>query len=361
MTPLGPCVEVTGDSELPRPALLRPEPVLGPGNQPRMRLQWSCAPYGVERFEIWIARNAGRPVQAFAGSGLSEQVSVDGPLVLTGAGNRDFGVYQTALAAGLDATEQGTLFSAELPVASNETYFIAVRAVGPGEFNGRAAGEFSNLERFTYIAAEANPQINVPWIPRDLPTATPATDFHPDIEARYLTSLASGVPAWRGVGIRIGELEYRDEPKVGNAGPTSAMPAYSLPGHFDPEEYLLERLVSGDAPASRLWPLVLYRIQVPSTARPLISYDTAQVSPLMESIAHEHTNISGINTTVIHDPFVAVVIKPLPPAQGNNYDVLLLDRNPIIKGASYAYLLVRFGPDHEIADVLLTNTVTIPE
>ncbi len=63
------CIQVINDAELPVPRLLRPEPEEGPAGAPRMRLRWACAPHGVERFELWIARRANSPHTTFAGSG----------------------------------------------------------------------------------------------------------------------------------------------------------------------------------------------------------------------------------------------------------------------------------------------------
>ena len=366
MTPMGPCVRVIGNTELPTPALLRPEAIIASGGARKMRVKWSCAPYGVERFELWIARKDDRPTAAYAGSGLSDELGVVRPMLHPDGSGRDFGIYQTALAAGLDATEDGTLFSADLPVISGETYYITIRAVGPGTFSdGRVGGDFSNFDRFIWNAQDEADPVNVPWPARELPVAHLATDFHPEIEALFLNSLASGVPAWHGVGIRIGEYEYRGDnstiTKGGNAGPTSAMPAYYLPGQRNPIDFVFEELTVNDIGVPRLMPLVLYRVQIPTTFRPVVSADTSQASPMMERIAHELSNVSGDPVTIIHDPFIAARPKSDAPAEGNNYELLLLDRNPVIKGASYQYLLVRFGPDFEIEEVLATNTVQIPE
>ena len=51
----------------------------------------------------------------------------------------------------------------------------------------------------------------------------------------------------------------------------------------------------------------------------------------------------------------------LPRTAANlDHDILLLDRQPIIKGARYKYLLVRFTPGKEIERVIVTNTVDVP-
>lgn len=366
MTPLGPCIRVVGDSEMPVPVLLRPE-AISVNNAPFMRVKWSCPPYGVERFELWVARRSGAPPTTWPGSGLSSNLVDDAPLRHPNRATSDFGVYQTALLEGLPSEEEGTVFTFDLPVVNGTRYDLVVRAVGRGTFaDGRPAGGFSNFEDFAWSAAEVSDPVNVPWPARPLPPARQATDFHPDIEAVYLDSLASGVAPWQGVGIRIGAYEYRGEynrfVKVGDQGPTSAMPAYAIPGHVNPEQYLFQRPSPDDAPVNTLWPLALFRVQIPNATKSVVSFDTSQVSPLMDRIAWVHGNEpgAGLPATFVHDPFIAVMQKTAAPPSGNNFDIFLLDRNPVIRGASYQYLLVRYGPDMEIEEVLATNTVTIP-
>ena len=45
---------------------------------------------------------------------------------------------------------------------------------------------------------------------------------------------------------------------------------------------------------------------------------------------------------------------------GSDHDMMLLDRQPVIKGAKYKYLLVRFGTNKEIERVIVTNEVQVP-
>lgn len=364
MTPVGPYIQWVSDSQMPVPFLLQPEAITDGG--PRMRLQWTCAPYGIERFEIWISREGRTPVPSWPTSGLSDNLVPAGLIVNPLLPNNNFGIYQTGLVGGLPATEEGTLFSFDLPVSVGEPYDIVVRAVGPGSLDsGRAAGGFSNFEKFRWNKQEADKLPTVPWPARELPPSVAATTFDNNIEALYLNTLASGPPPWKGVGIRIGAYEYRggdpDLVKAGAHGPTSTMPAYYLPQATKVEDALFRRPTQDGGPPDVLWPLVLFRVQLPSTTRPLVSADTVQVSPFMEAVAHETGfTLGGLPANIIHDPFVAARPMPSSPAEGNNYEVFLLDRHPLIRGASYQYLLVRFGPDNEIEEVLGTNTVTIP-
>ena len=72
---------------------------------------------------------------------------------------------------------------------------------------------------------------------------------------------------------------------------------------------------------------------------------------------------SGGSTTVT-DPFIAILsstVTGLPRTITDSVqDILLMDRQPVIKGARYKYLLVRFGPNKEIERVIVTNTVDVP-
>ncbi len=364
MVPAGPCVRTINDEELPVPRLLRPEPEAGPAGAPRMRLRWACAPHGVERFELWIARRNAAPQGGFPGSGLTNDLATEHPLRLPRRASLDFGVYQTVLASQAQTEDNGAVFTALLPVTASDRYVIGIRAVGPGTFaGGRAAGDHSNFGDFQWNPAEAGGGINVPWSARPLPPTRAAAAFNPNIQAVFLHNLGSGTGPWKGVGIRVGEYEYRGSNasvlKAGNPGVTSTMPAYYLAGQRDPKLLLYRETTPDDTASRLLWPLVLYRVQVGSNNAPL-SGDTTQASPLMENIAHEFATHLGDPMTIIHDPFIAVTPRAGPPPSGSTHDIYLLDRNPVIKGAYYKYLLVRMGADSEPEEVLATLPVNIP-
>jgi hypothetical protein len=80
----------------------------------------------------------------------------------------------------------------------------------------------------------------------------------------------------------------------------------------------------------------------------------------MERIAQV---ISGPNK-IVTDPFTAILHQSDSPLTGTeaqfDHDIFLLDRQPVIKGATYKYILVRFGPTKEIERVIVTNTVDVP-
>jgi len=116
-----------------------------------------------------------------------------------------------------------------------------------------------------------------------------------------------------------------------------------------------------------VFPLVLYRYQAPNAAFPKVSGDIVQVSPLMENIAYEvfKTNIV-LGSTVLHitnnilrDPFILYDSVSLTDVL-TLFSVYLLDTQPVISGARYRYLLVRFNERREIDQVIPTNEMDVP-
>jgi len=63
--------------------------------------------------------------------------------------------------------------------------------------------------------------------------------------------------------------------------------------------------------------------------------------------------------TVIYDPFVRLF--PDMPTLSGPHGIYLLDTQPLLQGAQYQYLLVRFNHiTREIAEVIIPDTVEIP-
>ncbi len=350
---------------LPTP-MLEPLKSLLPITNTKMRVKWFCTTAGVERFEIWVARKSGA-LAASTGSGLSADLAthLNMDTSVAETAGLDFAVFQTGLARHLSVG--GTPeFEADLPVSASDTYTVMIRAVGPGEYSARAVGAFSNVGTFSYSLTHATLNNPVPWPERALP---PRADFHPGIAATYLgtTKLAP----WNGNAVRIGEYEDAThdasntvtiyDPQDTGHGPL----IYALGGTRAPTFYLytndgvaLDELKETN-PGSVL-PVALYRVQIANTAFPNVPGDIVQVSPLMEQIAY----ITYQGEVAVTDPFIAVLHKnntDLPRTAANfDHDILLLDRQPVIKGARYKYLLVRFTPGKEIERVIVTNTVDVP-
>ena len=125
--------------------------------------------------------------------------------------------------------------------------------------------------------------------------------------------------------------------------------------HLDPH-FLLYNNKVGEI----LFPVVVYRTQIPNEFYPEVSGDLIQVTPLMEEIAYDWTaDKREGDVTEIRDPFLTAT----PPVNFDNQSVpgfiFLKDTQPVVEGARYIYLLTRFSENGEIKEIVPTNAVTI--
>ncbi len=363
LVPQGTCIESGSFVNMPVPIV---EPITASTPlSPRMNVSWFCSTPGVERFEVWVARDSGA-VPENTGSGLSNDVALVHPNDLSlkdGAKGLDFQVFDTGLARHLSPTGDPH-FSVSLPVSSSDTYTVLIRAVGKGQFGSRITGKFSNIETFTYSLRRFGLSVPVPWPDRPLP---PKADFHPGITAKYIGS--NLVSPWQGNGVRIGE--YKDASDTLISSPDTNNPArvktYTVPSMRDIENYLYTNDEVGQAEPKEgitglVLPVVMYRVQVANANYPTVPGDIVQVSPMMELIAQTKTLLPP--STTVTDPFIAILpasVTNLPRAiSGTTQDIFLIDRQPVIHGARYKYFLVRFNPSKEIERVITTNEVSVP-
>ena len=74
--------------------------------------------------------------------------------------------------------------------------------------------------------------------------------------------------------------------------------------------------------------------------------------------------INTVTRNQITDPWISILHESDSPLTGTSpnfdHDIFLMDRQPVLKGARYKYLLVRFSPSKEIERVIVTNTVDVP-
>ena len=316
--------------------LLSPLSSVGDLSSPQMNILWFCPPYGVERFEVWIATDVGNPPTDISVE-LSPQIGPiqeDLPVVIEGTIlTNDYAVYRTPILG--PGFGQGAQFSISANIELGKTYTVFIKPVGK---DGTPATDDrnSNAEQFVWTEkVQMGPM--VPWPARPLPPIDNA--FHPKLQAERL-------PDWlfSGIGIRIGEASSRF---------TQEEPPWTLDGHINPVEHLYTNS-AGEA----LFPVAVYRVQSPNATFPQVSEDVVQVSPLMEQIAHAFDFSPDIgNITTIHDPFIVVG----PGAAGANipHPIYLIDTQPVVGDAEYIYLLVRLGEDKEILDVITTNPVFV--
>ena len=118
-------------------------------------------------------------------------------------------------------------------------------------------------------------------------------------------------------------------------------------------------LIFKDDQGASLFPLTMYRYQVANASFPTVSGDLTQVTPLMESIAlMPGKDNSQQPCQLWKDPFLLGPYTSGSLEKGG-FPVYLLDTQPVIRGAAYVYLLVRFGADGEPKDILPTPPVVI--
>ncbi|HVV73551.1 MAG TPA: hypothetical protein VHI52_18905, partial [Verrucomicrobiae bacterium] len=346
LTPLG-CVDSAPNTPLPVPVLAKITSV-GDQTSPGMKLSWFCPPYGVERFEV---RMAGLPTLPNTNqNALSTELSSTGappvlmPFTISGTNlTLPFYTFRTPK-VGPGFGNNGALFQVKCSVELGKSYYVTVRALGK---NGNP-GDFSNFESFIWVPTNA-PSPQVPWPARPLPATNP--NF---VALSFFLSPGNANPAlapagFTGNGVLVGLAPFSlRTPVITKDGPVR------IGAKFDPMSG-----VETNSFGSSLFPCALYRYQVPNTNFPATSGDTIQVGPLMENIAYQLTAVPGQTTnTYLVDPFVAATTSS---DNSNNYLWLWLkDTQPVISGARYKYVLVHFGPNHEIDQLIPSNEVDVP-
>jgi hypothetical protein len=338
------CVETAPNAPLPTPILSTITP-LGASTNAQMRVQWFCPPYGVERFEVWIAGNPLPPSKSISPDltltntvelGMPLPGIVPGPQLLTFLTRR----------IGPSFGNTGAVFSVEADVAVGNNYAVFVRAVG----KDGSVGLRSNVEQFKWYPTPQIPVANVPWPARALPAVT-LTNF-PAVKARLFHTNDSVFGSFdrqrfEGVGIRVGAV---------NGSMASTILTNALAGTTDPVEHIYR----STRDHRLLFPLVVYRAQVPNADFPVVSGDVTQVTPLMEQIAFQRTTAPGFgNIVLVHDPFIRLV-PTNSLVEVTDWELYLLDTQPVVEDATYQYFLVRLDEEtREIVEVMPTNPVQI--
>jgi hypothetical protein len=325
------CVQIAGTTPIPVPVL---STISQASNEARMNLRWFCTPHAVERFEVGIAAWDGGKFLSLP-SLLSTQLSmvpnaISTPLVVKGVTNTYTMDLRRTPQIGPALGTTGPVFTVSVPIDTNVEYTVFVRALG----NKDTPGTNSNVQQFKWSPTRLD-QPEVPWPARDLPSVT--SSFHPGIRATQLRDVFDGLA------VRIGRVRADLTPQELTNRPVR------IPAHTEnPLKWVYTNNPSGGA----VLPLVLYRCQVPNVAYPNVSGDVTQVSPLMEQIAY---STSG-GAVFLHDPFIRLWREPNVTL---DYDLYLVDTQPVVIGARYKYMLVRFKPNHEIEQVITTNEVEV--
>ena len=330
------CLDIGTAEQLPVPVLAALSSS-GTTNVPGMNIVWFCPPSGVDRFEVWLGVREGtlQPPPA-----LTPQLTFSNALFTSAVTNNNtnatytFYEYRTPHVG--QSFGNGTPQFLVIPnIEVGRQYAVFVKAVGKHGGIGAA----SNIELFQWKTTNA-PGPQVPWPTRPLPSTNSTFGgglaipvfLSPSNTLGRLRTPDTGVGVWLGWGY-IGREQ------------TQVKRPIQVPAQFDPNSFIF----TNTAGAS-LFPMALYRYQVPNGNFPTVSGDIIQVSPLLENIAY---GTSGGGVT-IYDPFISA-------AQEGFYLYLwALDTQPQISGASYNYLVVRFGANREIEEIIPSFTVTVP-
>lgn len=344
MSQLGDCVEIAQPTARPVLAELVPG---GTTNAPTLTVRWFCPPAGVERFELLLALDRGLPPTELNDL-LSENQNQPGNFF--GIGNpekpktHDFGSYLTPRPG--PGFGPGPQFSVTFPVSRRSKYHVQIRSLPRGGGERRLSNARSVSWSEPGVAGQSGP--DVPWPARELPEIV-GTAFNGQLKAEALPG-----DFYPGVGIHIGTVPVADTV----AGTVDGKLVTHLKGAKNPLNYVFQD-DPGNGQKEPLLPIVLYRYQVANAVFPSVSGDLIQVSPWMDRIITRSVPLgqSG-NQTRIVDPFVR--ITPPSTIPDNNPKLYLLDTQPVVREASYAYLLVRFDRSGEIRDVVSVPPVSIP-
>lgn len=316
------CIKVSG--VLPTPTLFKIKSA-GTMFARRMELKWFCSPYGVRRFLVFI--NGNLPPDQPANL---VKLTLPDPVV-------GFTAFQTPhLGPGFG---DGPEFQVTVNINPG-SYHVFVAAWGlDGKWDLTKQSNIEDLPSWsdptgTILA----PGLTVPWPALDLPPVV----LWPNVVAQRLSSTSHCV---NGVGVRIGAFLLTEVQREPSGRPRLMTNNFVLVNH-----------VYRDRQGKSLLPVALYRYQVPNAQYPTVSGNVVQVSPLLEDIAYENTQLPS-PSLIVHDPFIDVCDDD--PARPQLRGLYLLDTQPLTIGACYRYLLVRFKDNHEIEEVIPTNDVEV--
>ncbi len=335
------CIDVQGN--LPKPTLVSLTSS-GTTVEPKMEMEWFCAPDGVERFHIWIAADPDALAELsvdyctrLEGTNVYPAVFPDGT-----TNTLTFAVFQSGRVGVNFGSASNPVFTAHANIRLGEEYTVFVRAVGVG--NGQS--DDSGVLQFSWYApTEKGPE--VPWPVRE-PVHVQTEPYGSGFGAVLLDYPTVTVINEDRVGIRVGEFSGRI---VGKPGSETTI--YFLDDLMDYVFTNAHPGVSGET----MFPFVIYRRQVTNSLYSTVSGDLYQVSPLIETIYYE-PNPSATNL-VVYDPYFVFVADD--PYEETEIGIYVLDTQPATRGAAYEYLLMRYNDQHEVDRIIPGGTVEIPE
>jgi hypothetical protein len=382
--------------EAPRPLLSEPHSA-GNIGAPQVALNWYCPTAGVYRFQVLIQRADLPRHTNQTGFGSQKLARIATPktnaqyLGLTGARSGvNAAVFdETFLTLPVGAQfGPGPQFTVTASLQPMIPYNISV---GVADAAGHLAGPLSLVRTFTW-KAPLDP-VTVPWPARPPP---PVVNFDDSLsffghltDPDYPFPRVAAVLQYYGtedgnafrildqqypVGIRIGDL---DNPQVlsptSNIG-TSNFFYYTLGSEAstspvgDPHTLIFRDRVVSPTLSSRqggtLLPIVVYRQQVTNDVFPRVSGTLTQVTPLLELLAYEVSQHPQQPATIyIDDLLVAGGVEFGPSDTGFQHPhhfLYLRDQQPVMRGATYRYYVVRLNDQREISEIVPAGAVTIP-
>lgn len=345
-------------------------------------VQWFCAPSGVERFEFWISQDD------FAPTGVpSSELFLNLPPAPWNSGfftlraistDEGFILYRTYVSRRVGPLHPNApefSLPLDLGFSPGATYRIRVRALSADG----TAGQWSNEETFIWSTTPDIPfapdDCELPWPARsgiglsDSFFVPPTFDNIPIGLAAFINPTDDeGKPIYTGGAVRVGlvVLDPREDKMILETLPPifdslgqvpGETPIFHLPKEFVPETLFYHRL-GGDP----LLPFVLYRYQVPNDEWPTVSGDVYQVSPLIEGIAGSVGPSGwGEDTLRVYDPYF-MLARAGTSADGDRiyFHLYVKDTQPLVRGADYRYILVRYGENREIASAQRLGPVSVP-
>lgn len=357
------CVTTASATPIPVP-LLSPLIATGVTNNPGMNITWFCPTPGLERFEVWIAGKPNAVDSNLAPGFLALRPVTDwqpNPVEQTLVVNAQTNTYNfyvflsPRIGPGFGP---GPQFSVPCNIELGETYTVFVRAVA----SDGSVGEPSNVEEFVWNPANTNyATCAIPWPARGLPPVNTSgefkladTNFPFGITAAYYSGLEA---QFTGAVVLVGATIFNSSSAAG----VRQWPQW-VAGPTDPMSFIFTNRAG-----EKLFPIVLYRFQVPSDKFPTVSGDIVQVSPMLENIAYEITNycisygnqVICYTNSLLRDSYI-IYDKLMIHDRFQLFFVFLRDTQPVISGARYRYLLVRFRKNGEIAEVIPTDVMEVP-
>tara|TARA_B110000908_G_scaffold172773_1_gene243047 strand:- start:25332 stop:28787 length:3456 start_codon:yes stop_codon:yes gene_type:complete len=362
--------------------------------QAQVKLNWFCAPVGVERFEIWAAADAAADPQITSPL-LSPKLEVTtAPIINDDVAGLAFCGYQTkTLASG--QIGEGAEFSVTVAVPSSQSLTFAVRAVGQGPnqsssgSDARSQGPFSNTILATWQPPSVLDQGVIPWPALAVPSvgdiSLDVLNYQKGEGPFFAAPLPAGDTHSATILMGVFAAEERD-------GDKDYQPI--IPIGKDPLELFFSYRKQNIHPIpaeqiESITPFVIYRHQLPSSAYPNAVPNLVQVSPLIDRIAYQDIlpdrkirdpffRFINVSSTLpqyqipvmggfSRDPAKSLLVTgsagayaTLPYLKDCNSLLYWVDPMPVAHEAKYQYLIVHFDPRGEIDRVIPTNFVTQP-